>query len=94
MNTQGLIIEQRTYWDTADWARQIGIDPNLFAPKRTKKEKNALNPIAETTNTKPNPAPGADFVQALTAAFTSDDTEVYSLTFACRSAPFREDNSD
>ena len=27
VNAQGLIIEQRTYWDTADWERQIGIDP-------------------------------------------------------------------
>jgi ketosteroid isomerase-like protein len=34
-----------------------------------------MNPIAETTNTKPNPAPGADFVQAFTAAFTSDGIE-------------------
>jgi len=33
VNTQGLIIEQRTYWDTADWERQIGIDPKLFAPE-------------------------------------------------------------
>jgi hypothetical protein len=36
-----------------------------------------MNFIAETTNTKPNPAPGADFVQALTAAFTSDDIEYF-----------------
>jgi steroid delta-isomerase-like uncharacterized protein len=28
---QGLIMEQRTYWDTANWAQQIGIDPKLFA---------------------------------------------------------------
>jgi len=33
INAQGLITEQRTYWDTADWERQIGIDPKLFAPK-------------------------------------------------------------
>jgi steroid delta-isomerase-like uncharacterized protein len=33
INAQGLIQEQRTYWDTADWAQQIGIDPKLFAPK-------------------------------------------------------------
>ena len=32
VNDQGLIVEQRTYWDTADWAQQIGIDPKLFAP--------------------------------------------------------------
>jgi steroid delta-isomerase-like uncharacterized protein len=32
VNTQGLIVEQRTYWDTANWAQQIGIDPKLFAP--------------------------------------------------------------
>jgi steroid delta-isomerase-like uncharacterized protein len=32
VNAQGLIVEQRTYWDTADWERQIGIDPKLFAP--------------------------------------------------------------
>jgi steroid delta-isomerase-like uncharacterized protein len=31
-NAQGLIAEQRTYWDTANWAEQIGIDPKLFAP--------------------------------------------------------------
>ncbi len=31
-NAQGLIAEQRTYWDTANWAQQIGIDQNLFAP--------------------------------------------------------------
>jgi predicted ester cyclase len=33
VNTEGLIVEQHTYWDTADWERQIGIDPKLFAPK-------------------------------------------------------------
>jgi steroid delta-isomerase-like uncharacterized protein len=33
VNTQGFITEQRTYWDTADWAQQIGIDPKLFAQK-------------------------------------------------------------
>jgi steroid delta-isomerase-like uncharacterized protein len=33
VNDQGLIIEQQNYWDTADWIRQIGIDPKLFAPK-------------------------------------------------------------
>jgi steroid delta-isomerase-like uncharacterized protein len=33
VNAQGLIVEQRTYWDTADWAQQIGIDPRLFGPK-------------------------------------------------------------
>jgi steroid delta-isomerase-like uncharacterized protein len=33
VNAQGLIVEQRTYWDTADWERQIGIDTKLFAPK-------------------------------------------------------------
>jgi steroid delta-isomerase-like uncharacterized protein len=33
VNTQGLITEQRTYWDTADWEQQIGIDPKLFEPK-------------------------------------------------------------
>lgn len=32
VNTHGLITEQRTYWDTADWERQIGIDPKLFVP--------------------------------------------------------------
>ncbi len=32
INEQGLITEQRTYWDTASWARQIGIDPKIFAP--------------------------------------------------------------
>jgi steroid delta-isomerase-like uncharacterized protein len=33
VNAQGFIVEQRTYWDTANWAQQIGIDPKLFAPK-------------------------------------------------------------
>jgi len=33
VNAQGLIVEQRSYWDTADWERQIGVDPQLFAPK-------------------------------------------------------------
>jgi steroid delta-isomerase-like uncharacterized protein len=33
INSQGLILEQRTYWDTAGWAQQIGIDPKLFVPK-------------------------------------------------------------
>jgi steroid delta-isomerase-like uncharacterized protein len=32
INPGGLIAEQRTYWDTARWAEQIGIDPALFAP--------------------------------------------------------------
>jgi steroid delta-isomerase-like uncharacterized protein len=32
VNAQGLIVEQRTYWDTASWAQQIGVDPKLFAP--------------------------------------------------------------
>jgi steroid delta-isomerase-like uncharacterized protein len=32
INAQGLIAEQRTYWDTANWAQQIGIDPNVFVP--------------------------------------------------------------
>jgi steroid delta-isomerase-like uncharacterized protein len=32
INPQGLIVEQHTYWDTADWERQIGIDAKLFAP--------------------------------------------------------------
>jgi steroid delta-isomerase-like uncharacterized protein len=32
LDQDGLIIEQRTYWDTAQWAQQIGIDPHLFAP--------------------------------------------------------------
>jgi steroid delta-isomerase-like uncharacterized protein len=32
MNSQGLIVEQQTFWDTASWAQQIGIDPKVFAP--------------------------------------------------------------
>jgi steroid delta-isomerase-like uncharacterized protein len=32
VDAQGLLVEQRTYWDTANWAQQIGLDPNLFAP--------------------------------------------------------------
>jgi steroid delta-isomerase-like uncharacterized protein len=38
VNAQGLIVEQWTYWDTANWAQQIGIDPKLFAPKEPKGE--------------------------------------------------------
>lgn len=33
VNAKGLITEQRTYWDTADWQRQLGIESKLFAPK-------------------------------------------------------------
>jgi steroid delta-isomerase-like uncharacterized protein len=33
ISQQGLIVEQRTYWDTADWAQQIGVDQKLFVPK-------------------------------------------------------------
>jgi steroid delta-isomerase-like uncharacterized protein len=33
VTAQGLIVEQRSYWDTASWAEQIRIDPKLFAPK-------------------------------------------------------------
>lgn len=33
VNAQGLIVEQRNYWDTANWIRQVGIDPTLFIPK-------------------------------------------------------------
>jgi steroid delta-isomerase-like uncharacterized protein len=36
VNAHGLIAEQRTYWDTADWEQQIGIDPKLFAPHSEK----------------------------------------------------------
>ncbi len=32
MDANGLIVEQRTYWDTANWAEQIGLDPKLFIP--------------------------------------------------------------
>jgi steroid delta-isomerase-like uncharacterized protein len=32
LNAQGLIAEQQTYWDTANWAHQLGIDPTVFAP--------------------------------------------------------------
>jgi steroid delta-isomerase-like uncharacterized protein len=32
ISVQGLIAEQRSYWDTANWSQQIGIDPKLFAP--------------------------------------------------------------
>jgi steroid delta-isomerase-like uncharacterized protein len=30
INAQGLIAEQRTYWDTANWSKQIGINPVVF----------------------------------------------------------------
>jgi hypothetical protein len=30
VNAEGLIIEQRNYWDTANWIKQIGIDPKIF----------------------------------------------------------------
>lgn len=33
VNAQGLILEQRNYWDTANWIQQVGIDATLFAPK-------------------------------------------------------------
>jgi steroid delta-isomerase-like uncharacterized protein len=33
VNSQGLIVEQRTYWDTGDWAQQIGIDPKAICPE-------------------------------------------------------------
>ena len=33
VNAEGLIAEQQNYWDTADWVRQVGIDPKLFTPK-------------------------------------------------------------
>jgi len=33
VDAQGLIAEQRNYWDTADWIRQVGIDGKLFGPK-------------------------------------------------------------
>jgi steroid delta-isomerase-like uncharacterized protein len=33
INEKGLIAAQRTYWDTADWEQQIGIDPKIFVPK-------------------------------------------------------------
>jgi steroid delta-isomerase-like uncharacterized protein len=32
INSQGLIVEQITYWDTTSIFKQIGIDPQLFAP--------------------------------------------------------------
>jgi hypothetical protein len=32
VDASGLTVEQRTYWDTADWARQIGIDLTLLSP--------------------------------------------------------------
>jgi hypothetical protein len=43
-NSHGLILTQRTYWDTASWAQQIGLDPSLFAPSA--KEPNP--PVAPT----------------------------------------------
>ena len=30
VSARGLIVEQRTYWDTANWAQQIGIDATVF----------------------------------------------------------------
>jgi len=39
VNAQGLITEQHTYWDTADWERQIGVDPALFMPKCQTKQQ-------------------------------------------------------
>lgn len=32
VDSQGLIAEQRNYWDTAGWIRQVGIDAKLFTP--------------------------------------------------------------
>ena len=31
VNAQGLIVEQRNYWDTAGWVKQVGIDSKIFA---------------------------------------------------------------
>ncbi len=31
LDTADLIAEQRSYWDTALWTRQLGIDPRLFS---------------------------------------------------------------
>jgi len=33
VNAEGLIAEQRNYWDTAAWIRQVGIDGKLFDSK-------------------------------------------------------------
>jgi steroid delta-isomerase-like uncharacterized protein len=33
LDAQGLLVEQRTYWDTANWAEQIGVDAKSFAPR-------------------------------------------------------------
>ena len=33
VNAQGLIVEQRNYWDTANWIQQVGIDATLFNSK-------------------------------------------------------------
>jgi len=32
VSSEGLIVEQRSYWDTASWAQQIGMDPKLLSP--------------------------------------------------------------
>jgi hypothetical protein len=32
-NTQGLIAEQRYYWDTAAYFQQLGVDPKVFGKK-------------------------------------------------------------
>jgi steroid delta-isomerase-like uncharacterized protein len=37
VNAEGLIVEQRNYWDTAGWIRQVGIDAKLFAPNDSTK---------------------------------------------------------
>jgi hypothetical protein len=32
-NTQGLIAEQRYYWDTAAYFQQLGVDPKVLGKK-------------------------------------------------------------
>jgi len=37
---RGLIRRQRTYWDTASWAQQIGIDPKRLVPSAVSNNAN------------------------------------------------------
>jgi steroid delta-isomerase-like uncharacterized protein len=50
VSARGLIIGQRTYWDTANWARQIGIDPKVFAPAPARRRTLRGSPEPRTSH--------------------------------------------
>jgi steroid delta-isomerase-like uncharacterized protein len=45
---QGLILTQRTYWDTASWALQIGIDPRRFVPSAVANGQDGIQALEST----------------------------------------------